>query len=317
MQRLVQSPAALQLRSSLQRHGVHRLLGSLPVGYALKVGVDRCKKPEEQAVLNMKTASHLAIAAALLRPGLAVADGPNDSTEPVAIRKDVKSEIPNVAFAYTAHGVSVGTVGVQAYGLVVATTGSGQQSFLGGGGAVWASPIDRLTLIADGSRDFSGNFAPSLAGVVRILGTPGDGFTLGVLGKFKVEGFGTGPDGETESEIESGLLLSYARYGWHGDLNAVVGFGTGDDGEIDGEARLRLAHDLGNLVRVGLDSQARYRVAGTKSLPGGRSGDFVGGPQLLVGTSHFYGSVTAGLATMGVESGIGWTSIVSIGGVTL
>jgi hypothetical protein len=265
----------------------------------------------------MKTASHLVIAAALLIPRLAFAEDPHDSSEPVPIEKDVKSEIPNLAFAYTAHGVSAGTVGVQAYGLGIATTRSGQRSFLGGGGAIWASPIDRLTLIADGSRDFSGDFAPSLAGVVRIVGAPGDGFTLGVLGKFKVEGFATGPDGEMESEIESGMLLSYARYGWHGDLNVVVGFGTGDDGEIDGEARLRLAHDLGDLVRVGLDSQARYRVAGTKSLLGGRSGDFVGGPQLLVGTSHFYGSVTAGPATMGVESGIGWTSIVSIGGITL
>jgi hypothetical protein len=264
--------------------------------------------------LNEKSLIAIAV---LTSPGLALADGPHDTPEPIAVTKEVKNEIPNVAFAYTAHGVSQGTLGVQAYGLGVGAGGGGQKSFLGGGGAVWVSPIDRLTLLADGSRDFSGNFAPSAAAVVRILGTPNDGFTLGVLGKFKVEGFGTGPGGETESEIESGLLLSYAKYGWHGDLNAIAGFGTGDDGEIDGELRLRLGRDVGSIVRVGVDGQARYRAAGTKTLLGGRKGDFAAGPQVLIGSRNFYGSLTGGPATMGVESNIGWTSIVSIGGTTL
>ena len=241
----------------------------------------------------------------------------NDSPSPIAIARDVKDEIPNLAFAYTAHGVSKGTVGVQVYGMGVGSGGGGQRSFLGGGGSIWVSPIDRLTVIADGSRDFSGNFAPSAAGVVRVLGVPGDGFTLGALAKFKVEGFGTGPGGETESEIESGILLSYAKYGWHGDLNAVTGFGTGDDGEIDGEARLRLARDVGRRVRVGVDGQARYRAAGTHALLGGRKGDFAGGPQVLLGASSFYFSLTGGPATMGVQNDVGWTSLVSIGGTTL
>jgi len=267
-------------------------------------------------MLKTKTIAALALAA-LSTHGLALADAPNDAPEPVVTTKDVKNEIPNVAFAYTAHGVSAGTIGVQAYGLAVGAGGGGQRSFLGGGGTVWASPIDRLTLIADGSRDFSGNFAPSAAAIVRLLGAPGDGFTLGALGKFKVEGFATGPDGEIESEIETGLLLSYAKYGWHGDLDAITGFGTGDDGEIDGEARLRLGRDVGRFVRVGLDGQARYRFAGTNALLGGRKGDFAAGPQLLVGTRNFYGSLTAGPATMGVESNLGWTSIVAIGGATL
>ena len=117
--------------------------------------------------------------------------------------------------------------------------------------------------------------------------------------------------------MESGVLLSYAKYGWHGDLNAISGFGTGDDGEIDGEARLRLGRDVGSLVRVGVDSQARYRMAGTKALLGGRKGDFAAGPQILIGTSNFFGSLTGGPATVGIQNNIGWTSIVSIGGTTL
>lgn len=255
--------------------------------------------------------------AALVTTGRAFADVPNDSAPSGSASKEGKDEIPNLAFAYTAYGSSKGTIGAQAYGLGVGAGGGGQRSFIGGGGSIWASPIDRLTIVADGSRDFSGNFAPSVAGIVRLLGKPGDGFSLGALGKFKVEGFATGPDGEMESEIEGGVLLSYVKYGWHADFNAITGFGTGDDGEVDTELRLRLGRDVGRLVRLGIDGQARYRVAGETTLLGGRKGDFAGGPQVLVGAQNFYGSVTGGPATMGVENNIGWTSIVAVGGMML
>jgi hypothetical protein len=176
--------------------------------------------------------------------------------------------------------------------------------------------LDRLTLIGDGSRDMFGHFAPSAAAVVRVFGDR-EGLSLGVLGKFKVEGFGTGPNGETEAEIESGLLLSYARYGWHFDLNAIGGVGTGDDGEVDAEGRLRFGRDIGELLRLGLDGQARFRMAGDTKLPGGRTWDFVGGPQVLFGQRHFFGALTAGPATMGVVKDVGFSAIVSIGGTTL
>jgi hypothetical protein len=68
------------------------------------------------------------------------------------------------------------------------------------------------------------------------------------------------------------------------DLNAITGFGTGDDGEIDSE---------------------------------GRNGDFAAGPQLLIGSRNFFGSLTSGPATMGVTNNIGFTTFVSIGGATL
>ncbi len=256
------------------------------------------------------------LAACALFPRAALADGPatSDTPEPPVITRDVKTEIPNVAYAYQAHGVSARNVGVMAYG--VGLGGRGQKATLGGGGAVWGSPIDRLTLIGDGSRNVVGNFSPSIAAVFRILGTPNDGFTLGALGKYKVEGFGTGPGGETESEIEGGLLLSYAKYGWHMDLNAISGFGTGDDGEIDGEGRFRLNHEIGRYVRLGVDSQARYRMAGDRKLPGNRNGDFAAGPQVIIGSSNFFGSVTTGAATTGIVNQVGWTSILSIGGST-
>jgi hypothetical protein len=237
---------------------------------------------------------------------------PNETAR--ASSSDVRGQIPIVAYAYSAQGVPAGTVGAQAYGLGLEA--KGQRAIAGGGGTVWGSPVDRLTLVGDGARDQFGNFAPSAAAMVRLLGDPAQGFTLSALGKFKIEGFGVGPNDELESEVELGMLLSYARQGWHLDANAIGGHGTGDDGDADAEGRLRIGRDLGDLVRVGADGQARYRLAGAAPLLGGRTWDFAAGPQLLVGQSHFFGSLTAGPATMGVASGIGWTAIASVGGVS-
>jgi hypothetical protein len=247
---------------------------------------------------------------------VAHATEPPTDVPPTTETRDVRSEAPIVAYAYSATGATAGTVGAQAYGLGLAA--SRQRATLGGGVTAWGSPIDRLTLVGDGARDIFGNFAPSAAAVVRLFGRPGDGFSLGALGKFKVDGFGVGPNDEIESEVESGLLLSYAKLGWHLDLNAIGGMGLGDDGEVDAEARARFGRDIGSLLRVGLDGQARMRVAGATKLVGGRTWDFAGGPQVLVGSGHFFGAVTGGPATMGVAAPIvGWTSIVSFGGTTL
>ncbi len=244
------------------------------------------------------------------------ADGTERLEPPPAANKDVRNEIPILAYTYTASGVSAGSLGAQAYGLGLG--GSGQKGVLGGGVTVWGSPIARLTLIGDGSRNVFGEFAPSATAVFRVLGAPGQGWSLGVLGKFKVDGFGAGPTkDEMESEIEAGLLLSYARYGWHLDMNAIGGAGMGDEGEMDAEGRLRFGRDLGGLLRVGVDGQARFRLAGDKRLPGNRTWDFAGGPQLLLGSNHFFGAVTGGPATMGIERNIGWTTVISVGGTTL
>src|SRR5262249_37734467 len=82
------------------------------------------------------------------------------------------------------------------------------------------------------------------------------------------------------------------------------------------EARLRFGRDLNRFVRVGLDGQARFRAAGEKPLPGDRTWDIVGGPQFMVGVSHFYGALTVGPATMGVNNGIGWTGGLSVAATT-
>src|SRR5262249_51715735 len=72
---------------------------------------------------------------------------------------DVRTEVPIVGFAYTAHGASGRTVGAEAYGLGLVAK---NQPFIAGGGVtVWGSPIERLTLVGDAARDQFGNFAPS------------------------------------------------------------------------------------------------------------------------------------------------------------
>ncbi len=252
----------------------------------------------------------------------AMADTTNDVVVLPAAPREVKTEVPILAYTYQASGVSAGSVGAQAYGLGSGASGGvgyeGQKrGIVGGGVTVWGSPFERLTLIGDAPRDVTGNFAPSAAVVVRLFGNASDGFSMGLLGKFKVEGFGVGKNDEIESEIEGGVLLGYSKYRWHFDLNAVTGFGTGDDGEIDGEARLRIGADVSHLVRVGIDGQARYRMAGATTLIGGRAGDFQGGPQVMLGSGHFYGAVTAGPATTNIYSGIGWGAFVALGGTTL
>jgi hypothetical protein len=247
-------------------------------------------------------------------PAALAAEPSSSSDAALAPRREVREEIPITAYTYTAYGSRAGTVG--AYGYGHGLLGNRKPTF-GGGATVWGSPIDRLTIIGDAQRNVFGHFSPSAALLVRILGTPGDGFSLGGLGKFKIAGFGIGPNDEVESETEFGLLLSYARAGWHVDLNSITGIGLGDDGEVDTEGRLRLGYDLSDVVRLGVDGQARVRLAGTYRLPGNRTADFAAGPQVVIGSSHFFGSLTAGPATMGItdRTMTGWTAVLSVGGM--
>ena len=258
----------------------------------------------------------LAVVLGLMLEALPAAAGESTDGEHVApAALEAKDEAPITAYAYTAHGSSKGIVGAQGYGSTLA--GKGQKATAGGGVLVWAAPIERLTLVLDAPRDIylEGHFAPSVAGIVRLMGGP-RGFSLGAIGKYKVEGFGTDPNGEMEHEIEAGILLSYVEAGWHLDLNGITGFGLTEDGEIDTEGRFRLGYDLGSLVRVGLDAQARFRLAGEKNLLNGSSADFAAGGQLMVGTGQLYASLTAGPATMGLSTSgvVGATAILSIAG---
>ncbi len=274
-------------------------------------------RPAKRAVACVFGITCLAALASLAFARTAHADtSPNDAARVTIVDRDVKNEVPIVAYTYQAYGVSAGGVGAQLNGLGLVA--NGQRAIGGGGVTVWGAPFERLTLVGDAQRNVFGNFAPSAAVVFRLLGTPGDGFSLGALGKFKVDGFAGGPArDEVEAEIEIGILASYVRAGWHFDVNAIAGRGTGDDGETDAEARLRIGKDVGRWVRLGVDGQTRVRLAGPKYLPNGQIWDFAAGPQIVIGSRRFYGALTGGPATMGlVSANVGWTVVASVGGST-
>jgi len=239
-----------------------------------------------------------------------VGPGSSAPTEDAARR-----DPPIFAYAYTAYGSEAKTIGVHAYGLGVFT---GQDRVIGGGGAVWGSPLDRLTLIVDGQRSVLREFSPSAAAIVRIIGNGREGLSAGALGKFKVDGFAGGPGrDEIESEIEVGALVSYRGDRWYVDANSIFGRGTGDDGETDAEGRLRFGRDLGASFRLGIDGQVRARLAGPHYLANGRTWDFVVGPQAVFNWRSFYGSLTAGPTTMALATqNVGWSAAVSVGGMT-
>lgn len=226
-----------------------------------------------------------------------------------ATQRDLAPLIPVGAYAYSA-GTDSGLLGAQVEAVAV----GGRKRTIGGGMTGWWAPIDRLTLFADAQRDVFGHFAPSLAAITRVAGEPNDGWSLGLLGKFKVEGFGIGPNHETESEIEAGAVVSYAAGRVHLDLDGITGAGLGDDGEIDAEARVRFGGDITRAVRLGLDGQARWRVTGTTALAAGRTWDFAGGPQLVVIPGRWFVALTAGPSTMNVPDGrVAFTSAVAVG----
>lgn len=245
------------------------------------------------------------------------ADAASSKQLPQAERpRDTRQDVPIVAYAYSAQGAAPKTAGAYGYGLTLAA--AQQDAVLGGGVTAWGSPVDRLTLIGDASRDVSGRFTPSVAGMWRLYGTRGEGFSLGVLGKWKAEGFGVGPHGdEIESELEGGVLATVLAGRFHLDSNVLAGGALGGSGEADVEGRIRPGFDLGRLVRLGLDAQFRVRVAGPRYLPNGRIWDFAAGAQTVVGNQSFFGAFTFGPSTTGVlTENVGVTGMLALGGTT-
>jgi hypothetical protein len=257
------------------------------------------------------TLGTLLFAVALPTSAYASDDVGNSAALPPRVESDARDAAPILGYTYTANGVGRPVVGARGYG--IGTVESRRSAQVGGGVTAWGSPIERLTLVGDAARDITGPFAPSFAGIFRLAGNGSDGWSLAALGKFKVDGFAEGPNREMESEVEVGALVSFARAGWHLDVNAIGGAGLGDDGEVDSEGRARFGYDLMEHLRIGADGQARVRLAGTRSLPGGRTWDFTGGPQLIAGFRPFFGALTAGPSSVGTVATLGWSSMLSFG----
>ena len=97
-------------------------------------------------------------------------------------------------------------MGAQTYGLGLVA--KGQNAVVGGGARVWGSPASNAwtIAIADAERTLGQFPRPAVALVVHASVTPTTAGSAGALGKFKVDGFASGPaHDEIESEIELGL----------------------------------------------------------------------------------------------------------------
>lgn len=222
--------------------------------------------------------------------------------------KDASREVPRVAYTHTAFGSS--TVSIGAAGMAESHGGASNRAFLGGGIRVWGSPVDRLTLLADGERrEANGEFAPSVSAQFRILGSRADGFALAVLGRYKTEGFA-----ELGGETEFGFLGSYAKHALHLDINGVIG-GNAEEREGDVELLFRGGYEVTTFLRIGAEGRARQRIAGSRELPGGRSWDAILGPQVLAYSGPAFGAVTGGPSTVGISDRIGWAVIATAGAV--
>jgi hypothetical protein len=258
----------------------------------------------------------LVAGAVLLQAAAARAESDEATPDKETKTRDTRRDVPVSAYTYSSQGAVKGSTGGQ--GMALGLVAPDQKAALGGGATVWGAPLERLTLIGDAQRNVWGNFSPSIAAVVPLLGERNHGWSLGGLGKFKIDGFASGPNkDEIESELEIGALLAFADSGFRFDLNLIGGRGLGDDGETDAEARLRLGSELGRYFWLGLDGQGRVRASGPRYLPNGQIWDFAAGPQFLVGSRSFFASLTGGPATMGLlSSKLGFTSVLCLGGTT-
>jgi hypothetical protein len=240
-----------------------------------------------------------------------VPDSPTEpARQPGAIEKSAATEVTRVAYTHTAFGASALTIGGAGFGEATGAYSGTERPHFGGGVRVWGSPVDRLTILADGERrETSGEFAPSASLQVRILGSRDDGWALGGLGRYKAEGFA-----ELGGEAEFALLGSYARYRVHFDANAVVGTAF-EEKESDVEGLVRAGYDVLSFLRVGGEGRLRYRIAGDITLPGGRDWDGIIGPQVLGHDGPIFGAVTGGPSTVGLTQKVGWAAIATLGGV--
>ncbi|HEY2409411.1 MAG TPA: hypothetical protein VGI10_25570 [Polyangiaceae bacterium] len=234
---------------------------------------------------------------------------PASVSETEARGRNLPEDVPLVAYATNAFGADPSSLGVSGF----AETRGSQQStkaLANGGLRVWGAPIDRLVLVLDAQRREENNaFAPSVTAQVRLLGSTRDGWALGVLSRYKTEGFA-----ELGGEVEGGVLLSVKSLGFHLDSN-LIGGGDFDGGESDGEALARAGYDVTSFLRLGGEARGRYRLSGSKPLPGNRSADVFGGAQALAYADHYFAAVTGGPSTVGISDRIGWSIIVNAGGV--
>jgi hypothetical protein len=224
--------------------------------------------------------------------------------------RDARDAAPLVGTTVSAFGAPAWSAGAAGYagvlGLSRATPGT-QAVEPGGGARLWASPVDRLTVLVELDRRYYADFGPAVTGMVRIAGDRRRGWAVGAGLTYRADSFA-----ELGGELEGAMHLSFARAGFHSDVNVVAGGGL-EESEADGEVKLRLGYDVTSWMRVGADGRFRHRLSGTRTLPGGRTDDVMGGPEVLFGYRNLFMALAGGPSTVGVASGYGWTGTGTFG----
>lgn len=255
--------------------------------------------------------------AALARSTAALAGAPDgDAVAPPPAPRptDARDVVPTMGYAQSAFGAARMSAGAAAYvGVLYGQPNPNGEASAGktmpqGGVHIFGSPIDRLTLSFDvDKRDFSSP-APSATVAVRILGSRAQGWAFGASASYRTEGFA-----HVAGEVEGSLLLSFARYRLHADLNGTFGAAVKEP-EMDAEVKLRLGYDVTPWMRVGADSRFRMRVGDGKYLAGGRTVDGVGGPEVVFGYKYLFAALSGGPSTVGAAKGFGWAATTTLGG---
>src|SRR5262245_53858984 len=80
------------------------------------------------------------------------ADAPTEPKQRGAIEKRAAIEVTRVAYTHTAFGAAALTIGGAGFGEATGGFQGPERPHFGGGVRVWGSPIDRVTILADGER---------------------------------------------------------------------------------------------------------------------------------------------------------------------
>lgn len=233
---------------------------------------------------------------------------PDAIEAPASTPRDVRDESPRIGLTDSPFGLRGGSMWAAATGGGTAAKG---QSLGEGGVLVGGAPIDRLSIYAFGGRTADGRWAPSATLHLTYLGSLKEGYALGVLGRYKAEGFT-----EAGGEIELGLTGGLRTRRFYLDANAIFGTGLEEEegGEMDGEVKVRTGLAATESLRLGLDGRFRKRVNGDRLLAGGRTWDALGGPQATFGTGSFFAAIQGGPSTVGVANGVGLFGLATVGG---
>jgi hypothetical protein len=148
--------------------------------------------------------------------------------------KDSKSEVPRLAYTDSVLATRGSLLGVGVFGAARGYMDKSSGNPVGGGGLqIFGSPIERVMIVAVGERTLDGDFRPTASVIVRLAGGRKDGWAIGGIASYKMDGFA-----EAGGETELGAVFSIAQKGWHLDANAIAGSGL-EEKEVDTEGKLR------------------------------------------------------------------------------